>query len=126
MSVILDLPFAYSVWISAAVAIVYTLFGGLYAVAYTDVLQLLLTFVCLVSYKKIQAFTALSVIFFNAPSLFISYFLQWLCVPFVLNSSATVDITRTALNHTFQEPWIGKLDQANMWKWIDDFLMIVS
>lgn len=59
MSVILNLPFAYSVWISAAVAIVYTLFGGLYAVAYTDVLQLLLTFVCLVSYKKIQAFIAL-------------------------------------------------------------------
>lgn len=63
MSVILHLPFAYSVWISAAVAIAYTLFGGLYAVAYTDVLQLLLTFVCLVSYKKIQAFTALMVIY---------------------------------------------------------------
>lgn len=57
MSVILDIPFAYSVWISAAVAIVYTLFGGLYSVAYTDVLQLLLTFVCLVSYKKIKAVT---------------------------------------------------------------------
>lgn len=95
MSVILHLPFAYSVWISAAVAIVYTLFGGLYAVAYTDVLQLLLTFVCL-----------------------------WLCIPFVLNSSATVDITKTAFNHTFQEPWIGTLDQGNMWKWTDDFLMI--
>lgn len=58
MSVILDLPFAYSVWISAAVAIVYTLLGGLYAVAYTDVLQLLLTFVCLVSCRTIQAFMA--------------------------------------------------------------------
>lgn len=44
----------------------------------------------------------------------------------MLNSPATVDIARTALSHTFQEPWIGKLDLANMWKWIDDFLMIVS
>lgn len=58
MSVILDLPFAYSVWISAAVAIVYTLFGGLYAVAYTDVLQLLLTFACLVSYRKNRPFNS--------------------------------------------------------------------
>lgn len=55
MSVILDIPFAYSVWVSAAVAIIYTLSGGLYSVAYTDILQLLLTFVCLVSYKKIKA-----------------------------------------------------------------------
>lgn len=49
MSVILDLPFSYSVWISSAVAIVYTLLGGLYAVAYTDVIQLALTFFSLVS-----------------------------------------------------------------------------
>ncbi|MEQ2316262.1 hypothetical protein AMECASPLE_030855 [Ameca splendens] len=34
MTVILDLHFAYSVWISAAVSIVYTLLGGLYSVAY--------------------------------------------------------------------------------------------
>ena len=49
MSVILDLPFSYSVWISAAVAIVYTLLGGLYSVAYTDVIQLALVFLSLVS-----------------------------------------------------------------------------
>lgn len=48
MSVILDLPFAYSVWISSAVAIIYTLLGGLYSVAYTDVIQLSLTFLSLV------------------------------------------------------------------------------
>lgn len=49
MSVILELPFAYSVWISSAVAIIYTLLGGLYSVAYTDVIQLSLTFLSLVS-----------------------------------------------------------------------------
>lgn len=44
MSVVLDLPFSVCVWISAAVAIVYTLLGGLYSVAYTDVIQLVLIF----------------------------------------------------------------------------------
>lgn len=50
MSVILDLPYDVCVWISAAVAILYTLLGGLYSVAYTDVIQLLLMFVSLVGY----------------------------------------------------------------------------
>lgn len=50
MSVILDLPYAACIWISAAVAIVYTLLGGLYSVAYTDVIQLLLMFFSLVSH----------------------------------------------------------------------------
>lgn len=48
MSVILDLPYAYSIIISSVVAIVYTLLGGLYSVAYTDVIQLILIFVSLV------------------------------------------------------------------------------
>lgn len=53
MSVILDLPYAYSVWISSAVAIIYTLLGGLYSVAYTDVIQLSLAFLSLVSYSAL-------------------------------------------------------------------------
>lgn len=48
MSVILDLPYAYSIIISSLVAIIYTLLGGLYSVAYTDVIQLILIFVSLV------------------------------------------------------------------------------
>lgn len=51
MSVILDLPYGYSVLISSAVAIIYTLLGGLYSVAYTDIIQLSLTFLSLVSYS---------------------------------------------------------------------------
>lgn len=53
VSVILDLPFGYCVWISSAVAIVYTLLGGLYSVAYTDVIQLALTFFSLVSVSRL-------------------------------------------------------------------------
>lgn len=50
MTVILDLPYAACVWISAAVAIVYTLLGGLYSVAYTDVIQMVLMFLSLVGH----------------------------------------------------------------------------
>lgn len=49
MSVVLDLSFTVCIWISAAVAITYTLLGGLYSVAYTDVVQLILIFAGLVS-----------------------------------------------------------------------------
>ncbi|XP_027872168.1 high-affinity choline transporter 1-like [Xiphophorus couchianus] len=95
MSVILDLHFGYSVWISAAVAIIYTLLGGLYSVAYTDIIQLALTF-----------------------------FSLWLCVPFLLLNKTSVNIAETAFNHTIQEPWVGSLDKDRVWKWIDDWLML--
>ena len=49
MSVILDLSYALCIWISAAIAIIYTLLGGLYSVAYTDIIQLTLIFLSLVS-----------------------------------------------------------------------------
>lgn len=48
MRVILDLSYVYSIIISAVVAIIYTLLGGLYSVAYTDVIQLILIFISLV------------------------------------------------------------------------------
>ncbi|KAK7929683.1 hypothetical protein WMY93_006078 [Mugilogobius chulae] len=95
MSVILDLPFSISVWISSSVAIVYTLLGGLYSVAYTDVIQLSLVFISL-----------------------------WLCVPFLMVSPKAVDIAQTAFNHTYQSPWVGTLESDSVWKWIDDFLML--
>jgi len=40
MVIILGIPFKLAVIISASVAVTYTFFGGLYAVAYTDVIQL--------------------------------------------------------------------------------------
>lgn len=40
VSVVMDIPSSPAVAISAAVAILYTLMGGLYSVAYTDVIQL--------------------------------------------------------------------------------------
>lgn len=95
MSVILDLSYTVSIWISAAVAIIYTLLGGLYSVAYTDIIQLILIFISL-----------------------------WLCVPFAMMCPATLDITKTAFNYTFQPPWVGTLEADRAWKWIDNFLLL--
>lgn len=49
LSVIVDINIKMSVVISALIAIFYTLVGGLYSVAYTDVVQLFCIFVGLVS-----------------------------------------------------------------------------
>lgn len=54
MSVVLDLPYAVCIWISAAVAVFYTLLGGLYSVVYTDVIQLILIFLSLVSLSPLH------------------------------------------------------------------------
>ncbi|CAK6969821.1 high affinity choline transporter 1-like [Scomber scombrus] len=95
MSVILDLSYIYSIIISSVVAIIYTLLGGLYSVAYTDVIQLILIFVSL-----------------------------WVCVPFLMTNPHSLDISLTAYNQTFQAPWVGtvKLDEAG--KWFDDFMLL--
>ncbi|XP_030265815.1 high-affinity choline transporter 1-like isoform X2 [Sparus aurata] len=95
MSVVLDLPFSVCVWISAAVAIIYTCLGGLYSVAYTDVIQISLVLLSL-----------------------------WLCVPFVLTSGVYTDITKTAFNHTHQAPWLGTLESDEVGRWIDNFLVM--
>ncbi|XP_063731206.1 high-affinity choline transporter 1-like isoform X1 [Eleginops maclovinus] len=95
MSVILNLSYTVSIWISAAVAITYTLMGGLYSVAYTDIIQLVLIFISL-----------------------------WLCVPFALTGPAVTDITETAYNYTYQNPWVGTLEADRAWRWIDNFLLL--
>lgn len=51
LSVIVDVNINIAVVISAMIAILYTLVGGLYSVAYTDVVQLFCIFVGLVSSK---------------------------------------------------------------------------
>ncbi|CAG2113382.1 unnamed protein product [Medioppia subpectinata] len=59
VSVIIDLDNNTSIILSACIALIYTLFGGLYAVAYTDVIQLFCIFIGL-----------------------------WLCIPFSINHPA--------------------------------------
>ncbi|XP_068443021.1 high-affinity choline transporter 1-like [Clinocottus analis] len=95
MSVILDLPYSVCIWISATVAIIYTLLGGLYSVAYTDIIQLSLIFISL-----------------------------WFCVPFIFMNPHSTDITKTAFNFTYQAPWIGSVEKEKVWRWIDNFLIL--
>ncbi|XP_068183533.1 high-affinity choline transporter 1-like [Antennarius striatus] len=95
LTVVLDLSFSVCVWISAAVAIFYTVMGGLYSVAYTDIIQLILIFIAL-----------------------------WICVPFVLMNPHTLDIRETLMNNTLHAPWIGKPELKMAWLMIDDFLFI--
>lgn len=49
LAVILDIGNTVSILVSAAIAVFYTIFGGLYSVAYTDVVQLFCIFIGLVS-----------------------------------------------------------------------------
>ncbi|KAM6997182.1 high-affinity choline transporter 1-like [Tautogolabrus adspersus] len=93
MSVVLDLSFNVCIWISAAVAITYTLLGGLYSVAYTDIIQLVLIF-----------------------------FSLWLCVPFVLMNPLTSDISQTLINNTLHAPWIGSPGLEKTWIMLDNYL----
>ncbi|XP_051274091.1 high-affinity choline transporter 1-like isoform X2 [Dicentrarchus labrax] len=95
MHVILDLSYPVSIWISSAVVIVYTLMGGLYSVAYTDIVQVILIFLTM-----------------------------WICVPFVLTNPYSLDITQTALNNTFQAPWINRLERKFVWTYIDNFFFL--
>ncbi|XP_068165777.1 high affinity choline transporter 1-like [Antennarius striatus] len=95
MRAVLDLPFSVCVWISAAVAISYTVLGGLYSVAYTDVIQMSLILISL-----------------------------WLCVPFVLTSGVYTNIIETAINNTYQAPWLGRLESSDVGRWIDNFLVM--
>ncbi|MEE6470270.1 hypothetical protein FKM82_008909 [Ascaphus truei] len=96
MSVIVDANINISVIVSALIATLYTLVGGLYAVAYTDVLQLFCIFVGL-----------------------------WVSVPFALIHPAVTDISVTAVKEVYQEPWLGSIQSADIWSWIDSFLLLV-
>ncbi|XP_036068284.1 high-affinity choline transporter 1 isoform X3 [Oryzias melastigma] len=95
MSVILGLSSTISIIISAAVSIVYTFLGGLYSVAYTDIIQLCFIFVSL-----------------------------WLCVPFLVLSPAVGALSQTLpLNQTAGHSWVGDLQLEDAGKWVDQLLL---
>ncbi|XP_008301173.1 high affinity choline transporter 1-like [Stegastes partitus] len=95
VSVVMDISSSLAVGISASVAILYTLMGGLYSVAYTDVIQL--------------SFMLLGL---------------WLCVPFIMTSPSSANFTVAAVTTLYQEPWLGKLEPKDTGRWIDDLLLL--
>ncbi|KAL7866309.1 hypothetical protein SRHO_G00115560 [Serrasalmus rhombeus] len=96
LSVIVDININMSVMISALIAIFYTLVGGLYSVAYTDVVQLFCIFVGL-----------------------------WISVPFALANPAVSDIGVTAVKRVFQTPWLGTIQPSDGWMWADNFCLLM-
>ncbi|XP_030317561.1 high affinity choline transporter 1-like [Calypte anna] len=96
MRIILDIGGSLAIIISACTVVLYTLLGGLYSVAYTDVIQLLFITVSL-----------------------------WLCIPFALMNSATESIYFTATHQSYQDPWIGKIEEQYLGRWLDDFFYLV-
>ncbi|KAM6934478.1 high-affinity choline transporter 1-like [Xenentodon cancila] len=96
LSVIVDININMSVVISALIAIFYTLVGGLYSVAYTDVVQLFCIFVGL-----------------------------WISVPFALSNPAVSDITLSAKEEIYQSPWLGKIEPEDKWLWADNFFLLM-
>ncbi|XP_009280662.1 PREDICTED: high affinity choline transporter 1 [Aptenodytes forsteri] len=96
MRVILDIGGSLAIIVSACTVILYTLLGGLYSVAYTDVIQLV--------------FITLSL---------------WVCIPFALVNSATESIYYTATHQSYQDPWIGKIEKQYLGRWLDDFFYLV-
>ncbi|XP_031814643.1 high affinity choline transporter 1 [Sarcophilus harrisii] len=96
ISVIIDININLSVIVSALIAILYTLVGRLYSVAYTDVVQLFCIFLGL-----------------------------WISVPFAMSHHAVADIGFTAVHKLFQEPWLGSLKSNDVYTWIDNFLLLM-
>ncbi|XP_066478292.1 high affinity choline transporter 1 [Tiliqua scincoides] len=98
ISVIIDINMNISVIISALIATLYTLVGGLYSVAYTDVVQLFCIFLGL-----------------------------WISVPFAMSHPAVTDIGYTAVHEVFQEPWLGSIKSPDIYTWLDNsFLLILG
>ncbi|XP_063300694.1 high affinity choline transporter 1 [Pelobates fuscus] len=96
ISVIVDININISVIVSALIATFYTLVGGLYSVAYTDVVQLFCIFLGL-----------------------------WISVPFAITHPAVTDITVTAVTKVYKEPWLGSIQSADIWSWLDSFLLLI-
>ncbi|CAH1244555.1 SLC5A7 [Branchiostoma lanceolatum] len=113
LKVVLELDINTAVIVSAAIAVFYTLFGGLYSVAYTDVIQLFCIFVGL-----------------------------WLSIPFALTNPLVSEIGTTTLtrllytpvnasvyNRTFNETetagWYGTWDVKYTGVWIDFALLLM-
>jgi len=112
LSVIVDMEHNTSVIVSACIAIFYTLFGGLYSVAYTDVIQLFCIFIGLVS------LVLLDLRYLRYPHWFPCRF-QWMCIPFALWNPAVGSLLEG------EHDWIGTVDKKDYGQWIDYAFLLV-
>ena len=117
LSVILGLDNTISVVVSAAVAMLYTLFGGLHSVAYTDVVQVFCIAIGLVGIRNIEI-----VVFYLCSILiiFLASNKQTICVPFAWTHKA---VDTKAL--TIAGAWEGVIEIYNVGVYIENYLLIV-
>ncbi|XP_067890515.1 high-affinity choline transporter 1-like [Heterodontus francisci] len=96
LSVIFDINFQLAVTISTAISVSYTLLGGLYSVAYTDMAQLFFIFI----------------------GLFVS-------LPFAATHPAVTNIGITASQYVYREPWLGTIGPGTVWIWVDNWFLMI-
>ncbi|CAK8686522.1 unnamed protein product [Clavelina lepadiformis] len=95
LSVVIGLDIRISVIASACISILYTLIGGLYSVAYTDIVQMICSFIGL-----------------------------WLCVPFAFTSAAIVTPTESFLQNNTAN-WKGTWDSGYAGAWFDSLVLVI-
>uniref|UniRef100_UPI00398F120A high-affinity choline transporter 1-like n=1 Tax=Pristiophorus japonicus TaxID=55135 RepID=UPI00398F120A len=96
LSVIFEISFHVAIIISSLIAIFYTLIGGLYSVAYTDMAQLLCIFIGL-----------------------------YISLPFANTHPAVTSIATTATQYIDREPWLGNIPSATAWIWVDNCILTI-
>uniref|UniRef100_A0A4W3J7A6 High-affinity choline transporter 1-like n=1 Tax=Callorhinchus milii TaxID=7868 RepID=A0A4W3J7A6_CALMI len=96
LSVIVDININISIIVSAVIAVFYTLVGGLYSVAYTDVVQLFCIFIGL-----------------------------WISVPSALSHPSVTNIALTATKYVYQDAWLGEIHLPDTFLWLDNFFLLM-
>ncbi|XP_041054625.1 high-affinity choline transporter 1-like [Carcharodon carcharias] len=95
LSVIFEINVHLAIVISTVVAVCYTLIGGLYSVAYTDMAQLFCIFVGL-----------------------------YVSLPFAVLNPAVTNIAITSTEYVYREPWLGSVSPESAWIWIDNYFLM--
>ncbi|XP_071106962.1 high affinity choline transporter 1-like [Haliotis cracherodii] len=98
LAVILDIDTTISIIISAGISLMYTLVGGLYSVAYTDVVQLICIFVGL-----------------------------WVSVPFAMTNPASrsIIVDSSSSSSSSSSSWIGEVATTDIGIYMDTFLLLI-
>ncbi|CAJ0938709.1 unnamed protein product [Ranitomeya imitator] len=143
ISVIVDIDINLSVIVSALIAIFYTLVGGMYSVAYTDVVQLFCIFVGLLQFvlfyqglqEKMDPKRCCTICpeYADTPYVGVNHSLgawqssegKWISVPFAMTHPAVTDIAVTAVEEVYKDPWLGSIRREDAWSWIDSFLLLI-
>lgn len=102
LAVIIGLPLNATIIVSATICVLYTLFGGLYAVAYTDVAQLALIIVGL---------------FMAIPNIMTSDYVDTeLMLKGIMNETS---------NAWSGPEWLGEIKSIDAPRWVDNFIMLI-